>query len=209
MPSLDALEDQDDGGEADDDQPPSEDPPEPEKELTFEEIMDKAMEIERAEKKGDGNADEPPEEAPPLPGGATAEESAPDEKPIEDWEVFQAITDNDKDEIEALAELKANFNCRDQEGFTPLLRAVDRNLPELVEALIAGGADVNAATQDGLLWSPLHMAALNGYVKVVTALLKANADLTLLDSRNETALQWAEANKEDECVKLLKKAGAK
>jgi ankyrin repeat protein len=35
---------------------------------------------------------------------------------------------------------------------------------------------------------------------------KAGADTTKLDSRQETALQWAEANKEEECVNLLKKA---
>ncbi len=34
--------------------------------------------------------------------------------------------------------------------------------------------------------------------------VQAGADTKLLDSRNETALQWAEANKEEECIALLK-----
>lgn len=46
-------------------------------------------------------------------------------------ELFQAISDNDKDELLALVHLKANVNCRDEEGYTPLHRAADRNFSEV------------------------------------------------------------------------------
>ena len=41
--------------------------------------------------------------------------------------MFEAITEADVDELRALADLHANFNCRDSEGHCPIHRAADRN----------------------------------------------------------------------------------
>ncbi|GMI14779.1 hypothetical protein TrVE_jg7335 [Triparma verrucosa] len=62
------------------------------------------------------------------------------------------------------------------EGRTALLKAALRGHLEVVQVLVAAGADVNKArTDDGC--TPLFMAAQNGHQNVVQALVTARADL--------------------------------
>ena len=55
----------------------------------------------------------------------------------------------------------------------------------------------------------LEIAAINGHVECLQALLNAGADVNYVNSKNEnTALALAAANGKDQCVELLIKAGA-
>jgi ankyrin repeat protein len=56
-------------------------------------------------------------------------------------------------------------------GGTPLQRAVFRGDKDLVELLIANGADVNAKTRKGS--TPLYMAKRDGHTEIVEILTKA------------------------------------
>ena len=56
----------------------------------------------------------------------------------------------------------------------PLLSAARYGFDAVVSALVAAGADKNAATQSGA--TPLFMAAENGHEAVVSALVGAGAD---------------------------------
>lgn len=123
---------------------------------------------------------------------------------LEPWEIFLAVWDGDRAEIAALADAGVDLDCRDEGGHTPLHRAAERNLPDVVSTLIASGASLNLQTADSVMWTALHIACLHGHHSVVAALLKEGADTAVLDSRKETALQWAEANNEAECVRLLR-----
>lgn len=58
-----------------------------------------------------------------------------------------------------------------------------------VQALLAGGADVNAAGEGGM--TPLMVAAAAGHLQMVKDLLKAGADVKAQDERDYTALMCA------------------
>eukprot|EP00050_Salpingoeca_kvevrii_P009819 m.4972 g.4972 ORF g.4972 m.4972 type:complete len:458 (+) comp2472_c0_seq1:244-1617(+) len=173
---------------------------ETEGDLSFEQIMDKAMSL------GANGEELPAAETDQDQASTQDDQSVPPELqgPPEKWEVERAIKDGDIEELEVLAELGADLNFRDDDGHTPLHRAVDAEKEEIADALCRLGADINAQTEDGLLWTALHIASLNGYPAMVKILLKHNADRTVLDARKETALQWAEANHEEECIALLR-----
>lgn len=144
------------------------------------------------------------------------------------------MQDRDAEEIDELVAIKADLNIRDSEGYTPLHRAADMEAADVCEALLKGNIDINARCEvciavvascpcllrnfrrshpppfpfpkNGTLWTATHIAALSGFPQVLEVILKYKPDLSVVDSRGETALQWAEANKEDECIELLKKA---
>ena len=70
-----------------------------------------------------------------------------------------------------------------------LQRAVDLGDVSNVNALISGGADVNARTEDG--WTPLMLATIKGYAEVARALLKQGADVNARNKKGWTALMFA------------------
>jgi ankyrin repeat protein len=59
-----------------------------------------------------------------------------------------------------------------------------------MERQIAAGADANAFEGTGD-WTPLQMAAANGHVAAITALVKAGARVDSADSCGTTPLMWA------------------
>ncbi len=94
---------------------------------------------------------------------------------------------------------------------TPLMVAIENNDPDMIEALVKRGADVNG--RGGSDITPLMFAAIGGSPRVVQALLDAGADVSLRDNQGKTALAFAEQDTtglwKDEIVELLKRAGAK
>jgi uncharacterized protein len=100
--------------------------------------------------------------------------------------------------------LAATFAAADP---TPLLDAAKRGDVTAVRTLLAAGADVNAASGDGL--TPLHVAAEAGRLDVVKVLLDAKATV---DSRTRigqyTPLHLAAGNARTDVVQALLAAGA-
>lgn len=76
---------------------------------------------------------------------------------------------------------------------------------EVVEILLAHGANANLANQSGS--TPLHWAALNGHTRVAEALLALAAiDVTLRDGKGQTAFTVAiAAGHEDLGTRILAK----
>lgn len=62
------------------------------------------------------------------------------------------------------------------DGFTPVALAAFFGQPAAVQALIAAGADVNAAAKNGLKVAALHAAVAGGKIEIVKAVLEAGAD---------------------------------
>jgi len=62
------------------------------------------------------------------------------------------------------------------DGFTPVALAAFFGQPAAVTALIAAGADVNAAAKNPLKVAALHAAVAGGKLEIVKAILEAGAD---------------------------------
>jgi hypothetical protein len=101
----------------------------------------------------------------------------------------------------------AAINARNRSGGSPVYFAL-RN-PDLMQRLIAKGADVNVSAYGGL--TPLHQAASAGHLDVAKLLIDHGADLNARGSWG-TILQTLVYRKGDsgaEMVKLLLESGAK
>jgi ankyrin repeat protein len=89
---------------------------------------------------------------------------------------------------------------------TALHWAVQANQEDPVTALLAAGADPNAANRYGI--TPLWLAATNGSVPVTRALLGANANAKATLPHGETALMAAARTGNPEPIRLLLAAGS-
>src|SRR2546429_107880 len=77
---------------------------------------------------------------------------------------------------------------------------------QLIQALLATGADPNAALHGGE--TALMTAARTGRVEAVQALLDAGAKLNAKDRKGQTALMWAAADGHAAVIELLIHSGA-
>lgn len=101
----------------------------------------------------------------------------------------------------------APVDAQNRYGVTPLALAVEQGNPDIVNALIAAGADVNHALPEGE--TILMTAARTGNVAVLEALLKKDARADARDGfYGETALIWAADADHADAVSALLDAGA-
>ena len=113
-----------------------------------------------------------------------------------------------KDEAKArrLIESGADVNRRTPYGTTPLDRAVGAGFKDIVELLIAKGANVNA--KDNWDWTPLH-SAVYGHKDIVELLIAKGANVKARDGGGRTPLWYAQDKGYTDIVELLRKHGAK
>ncbi|MFF7056846.1 ankyrin repeat domain-containing protein [Achromobacter spanius] len=78
-------------------------------------------------------------------------------------------------------------------GWTPLHYAASKGQMEMARMLLGKKAMVNAPAPGGE--TPLMMAALGGNREMVDLLLKAGADVTTRDLKNQSAADWARNGK--------------
>jgi ankyrin repeat protein len=88
---------------------------------------------------------------------------------------------------------------------TPLHWAVRGNHPEVVMALIEGGANPDVGDQAGK--TPLEHAAESSMVEITTMLIKAGADVNKRDLVGGNAVLWAAGLGSPETLKLVVDAG--
>ena len=81
-----------------------------------------------------------------------------------------------------------------QKHNAPLVKTLATRCPESVNALIA---------QSDRSKTPLHVAAENGNVECIEALLNNGADATIADQDGRLALHWASASGYSQCVRIL------
>ncbi|GHU03446.1 hypothetical protein FACS1894158_01900 [Betaproteobacteria bacterium] len=92
-------------------------------------------------------------------------------------------------------------------GWPPLVYAAYNGHTEIVDYLIRRGADVNGKAENGS--SALFFASRFGHLETVKALLKHRADLTILNDKDETTVDWALKGKNSDIEELLRKAGGR
>jgi ankyrin repeat protein len=103
-----------------------------------------------------------------------------------------------------MKEGKASVNAKDKDGTNALMAAAVRGHKEVVEALVKGGADVNAQNADG------HTAlffAYNGLNQVASLLDKYGEYIQGEDDNNTKIIQEA-LQTHNEVVALLLASGA-
>ena len=154
---------------------------------------------------------------------AGADVNAKDHNPA----LILAAFNGHKDIVEALLDNGADINAVDYNGWTALwhateighkeivnlLKAVKAAIAKLFEAVkandvskvneaIEAGANLNAKDSAG--WTPLMLAAWNGYRETVQALIDDGADVNALSTAGSTALKLATLKGHGEIVTLLK-----
>jgi uncharacterized protein len=98
-------------------------------------------------------------------------------------------------------------NAANPKGSTPLHFASKGGYTDIVNVLIAAGANVNARNKGAL--TPLHVAAMVGNLKIVEVLLSKGAEMNALDVAKKTPLQYAIMNNRKDVAAYLKKRGAR
>lgn len=94
-----------------------------------------------------------------------------------------------------------NQNDRFVNGWTPMMHAIHKNQPQVVDLLIEAGADVNGRAPNGC--TALMFAAGEGQIEVVNVLLEKGADPRAETVDRTTALTNAVAGGHTEIVRLL------
>jgi hypothetical protein len=100
---------------------------------------------------------------------------------------------------------RTGVNARTSWGETPLHLAATYNHVKVAEALLAHAADVNASSGASKI-TPLHRAAFGSGREMLLLLLKHKADPGMKDYYGKTPLEIAEYRKDEEIIRLLKKA---
>ncbi len=125
-------------------------------------------------------------------------------------EIFEAVRSGDAAAVRRLAAGGAG-GAPDETGLTPLMLAAGLGRLELVEAILDGGADVDATDARG--FTALFHACYNadedrGYPEVVRALLAAGADREAAIGYGVRPLMYAAGYGEAGVVEALLAAGA-
>jgi truncated hemoglobin YjbI len=113
--------------------------------------------------------------------------------------------------VASLLRQGANPDIQDNGGHTPLYRAANECAsgtgPEVVQAIVRAGADVNA--YNGVTRATaLHMAARRGFLEIARALLDCGAAIEAQDRKGDTPLQRAINCRKHTVVQLLVEHGA-
>ena len=106
----------------------------------------------------------------------------------------------------------SDVNAKDENGVTPLHYAAEGGYNEIVELLIAAGADVHAKG-DEAGETPLHNAAYEGHKEIAELLIAAGANVSAISDGGITPLYIAtepgNPNASTELANLLRKHGGK
>jgi ankyrin repeat protein len=124
-------------------------------------------------------------------------------------DIFEASVLGKVDRIQEILKsnpLRASEHAPD--GFTPVALAAFFGQPAAVHALIAAGADVNAAARNPLKVAALHAAVAGGKLEVVKAVLEAGADPNAQQQAGFRALHEAGTKANRALAELLLAHGA-
>lgn len=138
-----------------------------------------------------------------VDAGADVNATQPDGAGALHWAAYR----EDFETAALLIRAGADVNRANDLGMTPLLMACANGHAELVEALLAAGADPDAALPSGE--TALMAASRAGAGRAVDSLLQRGAEVNAAEqTRGQTALMWAVANRHSDVAARLIAAGA-
>ena len=117
-----------------------------------------------------------------------------------------AIGNGDASKVRELLEPPANLSYTNEDGFSPLMQAVQVNQEDIVKLLISKGAIVNFVNDNGV--SALLLAVRTNQVNMVRVLVELGADVNMRYAHRGTALMHAVNNESVQIAKILIEAGA-
>ena len=136
-----------------------------------------------------------------MTGAAWAQGVTPEER------LFTAIDDGKEIVAEGLLlGGKVNPDARNAQGETPLHRAVEKGMTELVRTIVKSGASLRARSNSGE--TVLHLAAMHADPALARFLLEAGSDPKARNDEGETPLHWAALSGNVEVGRLLLERGA-
>ena len=124
-----------------------------------------------------------------------------------DSPLADAAMKGDISAVRTLLSRKVDVNTAQGDGSTALHWAVYNGNAEMVQMLLARGANVKATTRLGAL-TPLMMAAKSGDADIVQLLTDAKADVLSPNANGTTPLMFTAASGQASVVKLLLDRGA-
>ena len=107
--------------------------------------------------------------------------------------VADAAMAGDKDAVKSLIKQGADVNAAQGDGMTALHWAAMNGDTELAQMLVYAGANLRATTRLGA-YTPLFLASQQGHAGVISALLKAGADVKAGTSNGTLPLMVAAAS---------------
>lgn len=123
-------------------------------------------------------------------------------------QLTSAILESRAARVASLLRRGAKVNAPDKYGTTPLYKAAVQGETEIVQILLAAGAEPNQESGGEDEGTPLCAAAAWGRTEIVRLLLRHGADPNLIEKGPMTALIWARQNGHAETIQLLLEAGA-
>ncbi len=119
-------------------------------------------------------------------------------------DIFEASAVGEKARVTALLEGDpGSVNSYSHDGFTPLGLAAFFGHRDIVDVLLAHGADVNAVSRNATGYTALTGAVAHGHREIAAALLAAGANVNHRYVQGYSPLHEAAANNDPQMVKLL------
>ena len=126
-----------------------------------------------------------------------------------DLDIFEATALNRVERVVGLLQQQPELvNAYAPDGFTPLGLAAFFGHQELVDLLLAHGAEVNRASNNAQQVMPLHSAVATQQLEVARSLIAQGADVNAIQEGGFTPIQGAAQNGQLAMVELLLAHGA-
>ena len=122
--------------------------------------------------------------------------------------LHEASRNEHADIVKLLIDKGMDVNIEGDCNETALHEASRNGHTDTVQLLIDNGADIESKELSDDQ-TPLHWSSQDGHIDSVRLLLDKGADVNAKNKNGQTALDFAQAQKNEDIVKLLKESGAK
>lgn len=108
------------------------------------------------------------------------------------YSLHSAVQANRLDSVDEFLTRRAEADCKDAKGRTPLFIAAEKSFWEIAELLLRCGAKADVSDKEGS--TPLHSAVVGGSQRIVASLLRAGAKAGVKNAKGATPLACVPEN---------------